>query len=176
MVRSLCRTRVAARSRSREASTAAYMVVMAVTSADEVGGGGGGAVATAHLAVERAEKPGGDPRCRCSWCCAAGESSGRGPRPKMYEAAATGGMKPPVLQGDDAAVPTRHHPLPSRRRQSVLEVGPLSLKVVCVVSRLPPLLAQVVLLGLEVINLGAEHDRACLSAVQERGQLARPLL
>jgi hypothetical protein len=42
MVRSLCRTRVAARSRSREASTAAYMVVMAVTSADEVGGGGGG--------------------------------------------------------------------------------------------------------------------------------------
>jgi hypothetical protein len=39
MARSRCRTRVAAR--SREAPTAACMVAMAVTSADEVGGGGG---------------------------------------------------------------------------------------------------------------------------------------
>jgi hypothetical protein len=39
MARSRCRTRVAARSRWREASTPACMVAMAVTSADEVGGG-----------------------------------------------------------------------------------------------------------------------------------------
>jgi hypothetical protein len=41
MARSRCRTRVAARSRWREASTPACMVAMAVTSADEVGGGSG---------------------------------------------------------------------------------------------------------------------------------------
>jgi hypothetical protein len=44
MARSCCKTMVAARSQLREASTAACMVAMAVTSADEVGrrGGGGG--------------------------------------------------------------------------------------------------------------------------------------
>jgi hypothetical protein len=84
MARSCCKTMVAARSQLREASTAACMVAMAVTSADEVGRrGGGGAGASAHGAVARAEMPDGDTRCRCSWCCAVGESSGRGPRPEM---------------------------------------------------------------------------------------------
>jgi hypothetical protein len=55
---------------------AACMVAMAVTSANGVGGGG--AVASAHMALERAEKPDEDPRCRCSWCCIVGESSGEG--------------------------------------------------------------------------------------------------
>jgi hypothetical protein len=41
MARSRCRTRVAARSQSREASMVACIVAMAVTSANEVGGGGG---------------------------------------------------------------------------------------------------------------------------------------
>jgi hypothetical protein len=39
MARSHCSTRVVARSRQLEASTAAYMMAMAVTSADEVGRG-----------------------------------------------------------------------------------------------------------------------------------------
>jgi hypothetical protein len=52
----------------------ACIVAMAVTSANEVGGGGGGAVASAHVALERAEQPDGDPRCCCSWCCVVGES------------------------------------------------------------------------------------------------------
>jgi hypothetical protein len=42
MARSRCRTRVVACSRLREAPTAACMLAMAVTSADEVGGGGSG--------------------------------------------------------------------------------------------------------------------------------------
>jgi hypothetical protein len=35
-------------------------------------------VASAHMALERAEKPDEDPRCRCSWCCVVGESLGEG--------------------------------------------------------------------------------------------------
>jgi hypothetical protein len=70
---------VAARSQSREASTVACMVAMAVTSVDEVRG----AVASAHVVVARAEKPDGELCRRSSCCCAWGAASGRGPRPEM---------------------------------------------------------------------------------------------
>jgi hypothetical protein len=63
---SCCWTMVTARSRSREASTVAYMVAMAMTSADKVRGW---AVALDHVVVARAEKPGGEPRRRSSCCC-----------------------------------------------------------------------------------------------------------
>jgi hypothetical protein len=48
MARSCCRVRVAARSWSREGSTTAWIVAMAVTSADEAGGE---AVTLAHVVV-----------------------------------------------------------------------------------------------------------------------------
>jgi hypothetical protein len=71
------------RSRSREASTTACMVVMAVTSTDDVGGD---AVTSTHVVVWRAGKPDGEPHRRC---CVVGEASGRGPRPVMQGAPPT---------------------------------------------------------------------------------------
>jgi hypothetical protein len=64
-----------ARLRSREASTTAWMMAMAVSSVDEVGGE---AVTSAHVVVALA-RPGGEPRR--GW--AARVASGRGPRPAM---------------------------------------------------------------------------------------------
>jgi hypothetical protein len=73
MARSCCRAMFAACSRSWEASMSAWIVVMAVTRADEAGGE---AVTSAQVVVARTGKPGGEPRR--GWV--ARVTSGRGSR------------------------------------------------------------------------------------------------
>jgi hypothetical protein len=82
MARSCSRTSVAARSRSREAATAAWMVAMVVTSAEEAGEE---VVTPGHVGAARAGKLGGEPWC--GWATMV--ASGRGPRSVMYGAPPT---------------------------------------------------------------------------------------
>jgi hypothetical protein len=76
--RSLSTAREAARSRSREAVTAAWIVARVSTSGESVVGSAEGATAWLQVGEARVGKPGGDPRRRVS-----GGTAGSGPRPTM---------------------------------------------------------------------------------------------